>query len=150
MSSDRFFHRDIVGGGRSGHARVSNDWQLAGRERWASGRYRDCMGLLSAIVDNVPLVAASMGMYSLTQYPANSFLWELFAYCGRHRRSILIIGSRRECCDGPRKIHFFWYVRRTAALALRAISAGHRLHRAVQLLHDERSSICRSGASQSR
>lgn len=39
------------------------------------------IGLVSAVVDNVPLVAASMGMYSLTQYPADSFLWEFMAYC---------------------------------------------------------------------
>jgi hypothetical protein len=39
------------------------------------------LGLLSAIVDNVPLVAASMGMYSLAQYPPDSFLWEFIAYC---------------------------------------------------------------------
>ena len=39
------------------------------------------IGLASAVVDNVPLVAASMGMYSLTDYPADSFLWEFMAYC---------------------------------------------------------------------
>ncbi|MEY4283524.1 MAG: hypothetical protein RL111_199, partial [Pseudomonadota bacterium] len=37
------------------------------------------IGLVSAIVDNVPLVAASMGMYSLEQYPTDSFLWEFLA-----------------------------------------------------------------------
>jgi Na+/H+ antiporter NhaD/arsenite permease-like protein len=51
------------------------------------------LGLLSAIVDNVPLVAASMGMYSLAQYPADSFLWEFIAYCAGTGGSILIIGS---------------------------------------------------------
>ena len=39
------------------------------------------LGLLSAIVDNVPLVAASMGMYSPPQYPTDSFLWEFIVYC---------------------------------------------------------------------
>ena len=39
------------------------------------------IGLLSAIVDNVPLVAASMGMYDLTTYPMDHFLWEYMAYC---------------------------------------------------------------------
>jgi len=51
------------------------------------------IGLVSAIVDNVPLVAASMGMYSLSQYPTDSFLWEFLAYCAGTGGSILIIGS---------------------------------------------------------
>jgi len=51
------------------------------------------IGMVSAIVDNVPLVAASMGMYSLTQYPPDSFLWEFMAYCAGTGGSILIIGS---------------------------------------------------------
>ena len=51
------------------------------------------IGLVSAVVDNVPLVAASMGMYSMTQYPPDSFLWEYMAYCAGTSGSILIIGS---------------------------------------------------------
>ena len=51
------------------------------------------IGLASAVVDNVPLVAASMGMYDLAQYPTDSFLWEFMAYCAGTGGSILIIGS---------------------------------------------------------
>jgi len=77
------------------------------------------LGLLSAIVDNVPLVAASMGMYSLTQYPADSFLWEFVAYCAGTGGSILIIGSASGVAAmGLEKIRFFWYVRRISGLAL--------------------------------
>jgi Na+/H+ antiporter NhaD/arsenite permease-like protein len=77
------------------------------------------LGLLSAIVDNVPLVAASMGMYSLTQYPPDSFLWEFIAYCAGTGGSILIIGSAAGVAAmGLEKIHFFWYVRRISGLAL--------------------------------
>jgi Na+/H+ antiporter NhaD/arsenite permease-like protein len=77
------------------------------------------LGLLSAIVDNVPLVAASMGMYSLTQYPPDSFLWEFVAYCAGTGGSILIIGSAAGVAAmGLEKIHFFWYVRRISGLAL--------------------------------
>jgi Na+/H+ antiporter NhaD/arsenite permease-like protein len=77
------------------------------------------LGLLSAIVDNVPLVAASMGMYSLTQYPADSFLWEFVAYCAGTGGSILIIGSASGVAAmGLEKIHFFWYVRHISGLAL--------------------------------
>src|SRR5712672_2891568 len=77
------------------------------------------LGLLSAIVDNVPLVAASMGMYSLTQYPPDSFLWEFVAYCAGTGGSILIIGSASGVAAmGLEKIQFFWYVRRISGLAL--------------------------------
>lgn len=51
------------------------------------------IGMASAIVDNVPLVAASMGMYNLADYPPDSFLWEFMAYCAGTGGSILIIGS---------------------------------------------------------
>jgi len=77
------------------------------------------LGLLSAIVDNVPLVAASIGMYSLAQYPADSFLWEFIAYCAGTGGSILIIGSAAGVAAmALEKIHFFWYVRRISGLAL--------------------------------
>jgi len=77
------------------------------------------LGLLSAVVDNVPLVAASMGMYSLTQYPPDSFLWEFVAYCAGTGGSILIIGSASGVAAmGLEKIEFFWYMRRISGLAL--------------------------------
>jgi Na+/H+ antiporter NhaD/arsenite permease-like protein len=77
------------------------------------------LGLLSAIVDNVPLVAASMGMYSLAQYPTDSFLWEFVAYCAGTGGSILIIGSAAGVAAmGLENIQFFWYVRRISGLAL--------------------------------
>jgi NhaD family Na+/H+ antiporter len=83
------------------------------------------LGLLSAIVDNVPLVAASMGMYGLGQYPTDSFLWEFVAYCAGTGGSILIIGSAAGVAAmGIEKIHFFWYVRRISALALLGYFAG--------------------------
>lgn len=76
------------------------------------------IGLLSAIVDNVPLVAASMGMYSMTTYPTDSFLWEFMAYCAGTGGSILIIGSAAGVAAmGLEKIHFFWYARKIGALA---------------------------------
>ena len=51
------------------------------------------IGILSAIVDNVPLVAASMGMYSLDTYHMDHMIWEYLAYCAGTGGSILIIGS---------------------------------------------------------
>ena len=83
------------------------------------------LGLLSAIVDNVPLVAASMGMYSLAQYPTDSFIWEFIAYCAGTGGSILIIGSAAGVAAmGLEKIHFFWYVRHISGLALLGYLAG--------------------------
>jgi Na+/H+ antiporter NhaD/arsenite permease-like protein len=83
------------------------------------------IGVASAIVDNVPLVAASMGMYSLTQYPPNHFLWEFLAYCAGTGGSILIIGSAAGIAAmGIEKIHFFWYVRKISGLALLGYLAG--------------------------
>lgn len=51
------------------------------------------IGLLSSVVDNVPLVAATMGMYSLDQIPQDSTLWQLIAFCAGTGGSILVIGS---------------------------------------------------------
>jgi Na+/H+ antiporter NhaD/arsenite permease-like protein len=83
------------------------------------------IGIASAIVDNVPLVAASMGMYSLTQYPTDHFLWEFLAYCAGTGGSILIIGSAAGVAAmGLEKIHFFWYVRKISGLALIGYFAG--------------------------
>ena len=77
------------------------------------------LGLLSAIIDNVPLVAATMGMYSLAQYPPDSFLWEFIAYCAGTGGSILIIGSAAGVAAmGIEKIEFFWYARRIGGVAL--------------------------------
>jgi Na+/H+ antiporter NhaD/arsenite permease-like protein len=83
------------------------------------------IGMVSSIVDNVPLVAASMGMYSLAQYPPDSFLWEFMAYCAGTGGSILIIGSAAGVAAmGLEKIHFFWYVKRISGLALIGYFAG--------------------------
>jgi Na+/H+ antiporter NhaD/arsenite permease-like protein len=83
------------------------------------------IGVVSAIVDNVPLVAASMGMYSLEQYPADSFLWEFLAYCAGTGGSILIIGSAAGVAAmGLERIDFVWYVKKISALALIGYFAG--------------------------
>lgn len=95
------------------------------------------IGLASAIVDNVPLVAASMGMYSLTDYPADHFLWEFLAYCAGTGGSILIIGSAAGVAAmGLEKIHFFWYIRKISGLALIGYFAGAGTYLLqYQLLH---------------
>jgi Na+/H+ antiporter NhaD/arsenite permease-like protein len=83
------------------------------------------IGIASAIVDNVPLVAASMGMYSLSTFPADHFLWEFLAYCAGTGGSILIIGSAAGVAAmGLEKIQFGWYVKNVSALALLGYLAG--------------------------
>ncbi len=83
------------------------------------------IGIVSSIVDNVPLVAASMGMYSLTDFPPDHFLWEFLAYCAGTGGSILIIGSAAGVAAmGLEKIHFFWYVKKISGLALVGYFAG--------------------------
>jgi Na+/H+ antiporter NhaD/arsenite permease-like protein len=83
------------------------------------------IGLVSAVVDNVPLVAASMGMYSLADFPPDSFLWEFMAYCAGTGGSILIIGSAAGVAAmGLEKIDFVWYVKKISGLALLGYFAG--------------------------
>lgn len=83
------------------------------------------IGLLSAIVDNVPLVAASMGMYDITTYPTDSYIWEFLAYCAGTGGSILIIGSAAGVAAmGMEKIDFIWYLKKIAWLALVGYFAG--------------------------
>ena len=83
------------------------------------------IGVASAIVDNVPLVAASMGMYSLAQYPPDHFFWQFLAYCAGTGGSILIIGSAAGVAAmGLEKIHFFWYVKKISGLAFAGYLAG--------------------------
>lgn len=83
------------------------------------------IGLLSAIVDNVPLVAASMGMYSLEMYPMDDFIWTYLAYCAGTGGSILIIGSAAGVAAmGMEKIEFGWYLKRISLLAALGYFAG--------------------------
>jgi Na+/H+ antiporter NhaD/arsenite permease-like protein len=83
------------------------------------------IGFLSAIVDNVPLVAAAQGMYSLEQYPADHFFWEFLAYCAGTGGSILIIGSAAGVAAmGMERIPFGWYLKKIAWLALIGYLAG--------------------------
>ena len=87
------------------------------------------IGLVSAVVDNVPLVAASMGMYSLSQYPPDSFLWEFMAYCAGTGGSILIIGSAAGVAAmGLERIDFLWYMRKISLFALLGYLAGAALY----------------------
>lgn len=83
------------------------------------------IGIISAIVDNVPLVAAAQGMYSLEMYPADHDFWTLLAFCAGTGGSILIIGSAAGVAAmGKEKIDFMWYVKTISWVAAAGYFAG--------------------------
>ncbi len=83
------------------------------------------IGLLSAVVDNVPLVAATMGMYDLKAFPQDSYLWEFIAYSAGVGGSILIIGTAPGVAVmAIEKIDFFWYLKKIGWLAALGFFAG--------------------------
>lgn len=95
------------------------------------------IGLMSAVIDNVPLVAASMGMYSLDTYPMDHFIWEYLAYCAGTGGSILIIGSAAGVAVmGMEKIDFIWYLKRISLIAMLGYFAGCGTYLLIyQLIH---------------
>ena len=83
------------------------------------------IGLLSAVIDNVPLVAAAQGMYGLDVYPADHYFWTFLAYCAGTGGSCLIIGSAAGVAAmGLEKIEFFWYLKNISLFALLGYLAG--------------------------
>jgi Na+/H+ antiporter NhaD/arsenite permease-like protein len=83
------------------------------------------LGMLSAIIDNVPLVAAVQGMYDLSVYPADHYFWEFLAYATGTGGSALIIGSAAGVAAmGMEKISFLWYLKKISLLALLGYFAG--------------------------
>ena len=80
------------------------------------------IGLLSAIVDNVPLVAGSMGMYEITSvgnFAQDGVFWQFLAFCAGTGGSALIIGSAAGVAAmGLEKIDFVWYLKKISILAL--------------------------------
>lgn len=83
------------------------------------------IGIISAIIDNVPLVAAGMGMYDLQTHPVDSYLWQMLAFCAGTGGSILIIGSAAGVAFmGLEKVDFLWYVKKVSLIALFSYFAG--------------------------
>ena len=77
------------------------------------------IGLLSSVVDNVPMVAALQSMYSLDMYPTDHYFWEFLAYTAGTGGSVLIIGSAAGVAVmGVEKIDFFWYLKNISWVAL--------------------------------
>ena len=92
------------------------------------------IGVLSSIVDNVPLVAGAMGMYEIAHVASTGYdaffvvdgvFWEFLAYCAGTGGSILIIGSAAGVAAmGMEKIDFIWYTKKISLLALIGYLAG--------------------------
>ena len=85
-------------------------------------------GFISAIIDNVPLVAGSMGMYEITTagtFAQDGVFWQFLAFCAGTGGSALIIGSAAGVAAmGLEKIDFVWYLKKISILALLGYFAG--------------------------
>jgi len=83
------------------------------------------LGAGSAVIDNVPLVAASMGMFDVHEVALDDHIWHFIAYAAGTGGSMLIIGSAAGVVAmGMEKISFFWYLKNMAWLALFGYLAG--------------------------
>lgn len=83
------------------------------------------LGIFSAIIDNVPLVAAAQGMFSLELYPTDHVFWEFLALSAGTGGSAIIIGSAAGVAVmGIEKVNFFWYLKNISWLALAGFFAG--------------------------
>ena len=90
------------------------------------------IGILSAVIDNVPLVAAGMGMYD---FPMNHTFWQMLAYCAGTGGSILVIGSAAGVAFmGMEKVHFIWYLKRVSLIALVSYLFGMAVYLAQEYL----------------
>ncbi len=104
---------------------LQNLAQFLGRHIGNMAIIATLIGLISAIVDNVPLVAGAMGMYPIAIHPTDSLFWQMIAYCAGTGGSILIIGSAAGVAFmGMEKIDFLWYLKRISLIALIGYFAG--------------------------
>ena len=99
------------------------------------------IGVASAIIDNVPLVAATMGMYDLTSFPQDSDFWQLVAFCAGTGGSMLIIGSASGVAFmGMEKVDFFWYFRKVNFFLIQLLKRDvkeHNNNRQYDLLQEK-------------
>jgi Na+/H+ antiporter NhaD/arsenite permease-like protein len=105
---------------------ILHDW-AAGLERVAKNTTALVLsiGIVSAVVDNVPLVAGAMGMYDLVRFPPDHHFWIFLAYCIGTGGSLLAIGSAAGVVSmGLAKIDFFWYLKRISPLAFIGFFSG--------------------------
>ncbi|EWM26670.1 Na+/H+ antiporter [Nannochloropsis gaditana] len=91
------------------------------------------IGIFSAIIDNVPLVAATMSMYDLQTTPMDAPLWQLVAYCAGTGGSLLVIGSAAGVAlMGLEKVDFLWYFKKITFAAFIGYMGGVGTYLAVK------------------
>lgn len=94
------------------------------------------IGFLSSVVDNVPLVAACMGMYDLSAYPPDSSLWHMIAYTAGTGGSILLIGSAAGVAlMGLEKIDFIWYTKKITLAVIAGYLSGMALYLVLNAIY---------------
>jgi Na+/H+ antiporter NhaD/arsenite permease-like protein len=90
------------------------------------------IGLVSAIIDNVPLVAATIGMYTVDQKPIDSNFWQLIALAAGTGGSILSVGSAAGVAlMGLEGVSFIWYLKNTSLIALASFAMGLLTYAAI-------------------
>jgi Na+/H+ antiporter NhaD/arsenite permease-like protein len=92
------------------------------------------IGFASALIDNVPLVAATMGMYPLDKVPADSSLWQLIAFCAGTGGSIFVVGSAAGVAlMGLENVDFLWYAKKISISAVIGYLGGIGMYSLQQL-----------------
>lgn len=93
------------------------------------------IGVLSSIVDNGSLVAATQGMFSLSEFPMDDNLWEFIALCAGTGGSMLVIGSAAGIAIMEKeKVTFMWYLKKITPLAVAGYIAGILSYMAINWL----------------
>jgi len=83
------------------------------------------IGVLSAVIDNVPLVAATMGMFPMDAFPIDSKLWQFIAYSAGTGGSMLVIGSAAGVAAmGMERIDFLWFLKKITWIAFAGFIGG--------------------------
>ena len=72
------------------------------------------IGLMSSLVDNVPMVAASIKMFPMDLHPKDSYLWQFLAFCAEREVNFDYWLCSGLAAMGMQKINFFWYVKKIA------------------------------------
>ena len=128
MSSILFFLGILLAVGALESIVIGNVGALQAAAQWIDHQVPNqyivvtLLGFLSAIIDNVPLVAAAMGMYD---FPIDHALWHYIAYSAGTGGSMLIIGSAAGVAAmGMEKIDFIWYFKKISWIAFLGFIAG--------------------------
>lgn len=122
ISSVTFFIGILLAVSALSFAQILGDLSLIMDRVFSRNMVAVIIGLVSSVLDNVPLVAATMGMY---QAPMDATLWKLVAYAAGTGGSILIIGSAAGVAFmGLEKVNFLWYFKKISWIAFLSYFGG--------------------------